>query len=708
MQTSTKKVTTYCRICEPQCGLIAEIDQEQQRIIKLMPDKQHPVHKGFACHKGLNFIELHHDPDRINFPQIRCNSKAESVAQFEKATWDCALSTAAKKISDLQQKYAPEALGFYFGNPSAFNSTGRDAARKFAAALGAKYMFGSGTQDCSNKFAASEAVFGTVNLHPIPDFKNTHYFLSIGSNPKISHISFVHMTDPMQALRDIVSRGGKVVHINPRNIESATKASGEAVQIKPDTDVYLLAALIHTIKEEGFTDDAWIEDHSTNAAKLWEFISPYSPEVVAPVVGITAEQIREIAHEFANASSACVHMSTGANMGRQGTLAYWLVQMLSLVTGNLGRKGGNIYSPGYFPAATVGKPRQDNPYFASEFGEMRRVAGSLPGNLLAEHIESGLVKGLVCMSGNPILSMGGESKLKQAFAKLELLIVIDIYPNATSLHADIVFPATDWLERPDINSISLGFQPEPYVQYVDAAITPQYERKPEWETFALLLKELGLPNMLDQERPDLLAKVNRHLMNAELSIEQICNAPSNTVRLPNPTPETLFDLGVQLPSGKVDCFPAIIERGTLTCNQQFNEAKQEDEYTLKLITLRTNYMMNSWLHNLPALKRPRALDNPLHVNPKDATRLQLSSGDEVEVSSDFGSIIANVVEDIDLRPGVVAMTHGWGHANNPSLSVANNHPGTNVNALLPSGPGSYDPLSNMSFMTGIRVTLLAT
>jgi len=115
--------------------------------------------------------------------------------------------------------------------------------------------------------------------------------------------------------------------------------------------------------------------------------------------------------------------------------------------------------------------------------------------------------------------------------------------------------------------------------------------------------------------------------------------------------------------------------------------------------------VNSWMHNLPSLKRDVALDNPLHVHPQDAERLNLHPGDEVAVVSDHGEIIANVVADEDLRPGVVAMTHGWGHADNTRLSLASNHPGTNVNTLLPTGPGSFDPLSNMSFMTGIPVKI---
>jgi anaerobic selenocysteine-containing dehydrogenase len=700
-----KSVSTYCRICEPQCAMIAQVDENSEQIIKLMPDKTHPVHKGFACHKGLNFAELHADPDRNNYPQMRSNSRQALLGEFTKTSWDDAVSQISQRIHDLTQKYGTDALGTYVGNPSAFNSTGRDAARKFARAIGVKYGFGSGTQDCSNKFAASEAVFGTANLHPIPDFKHTNYFLSIGSNPKISHVSFVHMTNPMAALRDIVARGGVVKHINPRKIESATPSTGDVVQIKPDSDVYLLAALLYEIHAQGLTDNAWIAAHADNIDALWDFVADYSPERVAPVVGISTDTIKTLAREFAEADGASIHMSTGVNMGRQGTLAYWLVQMLSLVTGNLGRRGGNLYSPGYFPAATVGKPKTDNPFFATPLGEMRTIAGSLPGNLLADYIEMGLIKGLICMSGNPVLSMGGEKRLSEALQKLELLVVVDIYPNATSNYADFVLPATDWLERPDINSVSLGFQPEPYVQYTDAVVPPKFERKPEWWIFARLMQGLGLPSELEQENPDPMARLDRQLEKSRLSLAQLKAAPSNTICLPPPEPELLFEIGVQKAAQKVDCYPPLIARGEAALRTQFEALSAESGQTLKLISLRTNYMVNSWMHNLPSLKRDVALDNPLHINPDDAERLELNEGDEVAVSSDYGKIIATIVRDADLRPGVVAMTHGWGHANNPRLSLASNHPGTNINAILPTGPGSYDPLSNMSFMTGIPVTV---
>ncbi len=708
MTDKYQQVPTYCRICEPQCALVAEVDTsgEQDQVVRLLPDREHPVHKGFACHKGLNFVELHNDPDRNNFPLKRTNAKSAPQPAFAQVGWDAAAEDIAARIRTLTDDHGSEALAMYIGNPSAFNSTGRDAARRFARTLGVKYAFGSGTQDCTNKFAASEVIYGTANLHPIPDFKHTRFLLSLGSNPKISHASFVHMTDPMGALRQIVGRGGTVKHVNPRKTESVTPTTGDLVQVNPDTDVYLLAAMLNVIDTNGLQDDDAIAKHADNIEVLRAFVAAYSPQTVAPVVGISAAEITALATDFAAADGASVHMSTGVNMSRQGTLAYWLVQMLSLVTGNLGRRGGNIYSPGYFPAATVGKPRGDDPFFNTEFGEIRRILGNLPGNLLADYIESGRVHGLICMSGNPLLSIAGESRLAEALKKLDLLVVVDIYPNATAGFADFVLPATDWLEREDINSVSLGFQPEPYLQYTEAVVKPKYERREEWWIFARLLNAMGLPSVLDtgNETPNRIA---RQLAKSAVGLDDLLEASSNTVRLPDPAPSLVFEVGVQREERRLDCGPELIQRGFDACREQFESlaAAIEDDTSLKLITLRTNYMVNSWLHNLPSLKREHVLDNPLHIHPQDLERLALDAGDEVEVSSSYGRIVATVKEDESLKPGVVAMTHGWGHGPNQRLSLASNHPGTNVNALLPTGPGSFDPLSNMSHMTGVPVEI---
>ncbi len=328
--------------------------------------------------------------------------------------------------------------------------------------------------------------------------------------------------------------------------------------------------------------------------------------------------------------------------------------------------------------------------------------------MLADYIHSGKIKALVVTSGNPVLSMGGEQTMREALSKLELLIVVDIYPGATAEHADFALPATDWLERADVNALSLGFQPEPYVQYTEAVVEPVAERKQEWWIFAKLLQAMGQPSLLDHENPDPLAKIDRQLAFSDLSIEDLKNKPGNVHRFDDPDPDLLFSIAVQHNGARVDCCPELFRPELVQAAEIFTELNDESEEALKLITLRTNYMVNSWFHNAPSLKREHALDNPLHMNPQDAQRMGLAERAEVTVSNDYGTITATVQHDDTLRPGVVAMTHGWGHANNPRFSVASNHPGVNVNQLLPTGPGSFEKLSSQSFMTGIPVEVTSS
>ena len=694
-----RRVHTFCRICEPHCALVAEVDDER---IRLLPDREHPVHRGFACHKGLKFTEVHEDPDRLNHPRRRTGART-----FENVPWPEALKDIAERLSVLSATHGPESIGVYFGNPSGFNSTGRETAGKFARALGVRYAFGSGTQDCANKFAAAEAVFGTVNLHPIPDFEHTAHLLVIGANPRISHMSFVHMADALGALRGIVERGGTVRHVNPRRTESVSSATGDVLRIKPDTDLYLLAAMIDETSRQGWVDWDVLERYGERVEELFAFTARYPAERAAPVVGIEVDAIRALAREFATAESASIHVSTGVNMGRQGTLTYWLAQMLSLVTGNLGRRGGNLYSPGYFPAATVGLRRAEDPFFETEFGPLRRVAGNLPANLLAEHIESGKVKALIVMAGNPLLSVGGGPRLRRAFEMLELCVVIDIYPSATAELADYALPATDWLERADLNALSLGFQPKPFVQHTEAVVEPKFERQPEWWILASLAERLGLPLPVKPDGTGLNARHDRQLAAAGLSRERLRQSASGTEVLPPPTPQALFEIGVQNPGGRIDCCPPLFEKALQRAEALFNELLAEPADQLKLITRRTNTMLNSWFANLPSFKRDYALDNPLYMNPEDARRLGFDESAEVRVESASGVVIAILRLDDSLRPGVVAMTHGWGHGASPALKVANNHPGVNVNALLPTGVGSFEPLSNQAHMTGIPVEVRA-
>ena len=191
---SIVKKTTFCRVCEPACGLVASV--ENGELVALAPDKAHPITQGFACNKGIAGLEIHRDPDRLARPL-----KKQADGSFAALSWDDAAREIAQRLRAIVDESGPDAVAAYIGNPTAFNTLAGPAMGSFFGQLGTRRSFSSGTQDCTNKFAASEQVFGTATLHPVPDIGNTQYLLLIGENPRVSHMSFLGIADPVAELK---------------------------------------------------------------------------------------------------------------------------------------------------------------------------------------------------------------------------------------------------------------------------------------------------------------------------------------------------------------------------------------------------------------------------------------------------------------------------------------------------------------------------
>lgn len=698
-----EQVATFCRVCEPACGLVADV--EDGALLALRPDREHPVTRGFACHKGIAGVEIHRDPDRLGHPQRR-----DARGGFVRASWEEAIGGIAASLRAIVDRDGPEAVGCYLGNPTAFNTLAGPQAGAFFAQLGARRAFSSGTQDCANKFAGSEAVFGSSTIHPIPDLRHTDFLLVLGENPRVSHMSFVSIADPMQALRDAHARGAKIVFVNPRRIESAAPSTGEVVLIRPDTDLYLLAALLHEIDRLGGFDDAVIAEHGKHIEVLRAFIARYPAERAARVTGIDAETIRQLARDWTQAGSASVHMSTGVNMGRQGTLAYWLVHMLSFATGNLDRRGGNLLSLGFYASAKAGRRSYDEGWIDTEFGRLRR--GPLPGNLLPHFITRARqpLRALFVVAGNPVLSIGGEQALREAFAELELLVCVDLYRNATGEYAHWLLPATDMFERADVNITGLGLQHDPWVQWTSAVVPPRDERREEWWIFARLAQALGLRSPLDagaESEAALWSRVDHMLRSRGTSLDGLRATPHGVRFEDGLETGRFFAEHLQTADRRVDCCPPGFAAALERAETIYRELEAEGPRRLKLITRRDPFMHNSWYANVPAMKRGDRDRNYLYVHPEDLAERGLVDGAKARVWNEHGAVEVEVRPDADLMRGVAALTHGWGNARTPGMRIAERTPGVNANALLPIGPGSYEELSSQAFMTGIPIELAA-
>jgi anaerobic selenocysteine-containing dehydrogenase len=694
---SERLVRTFCRVCEPACGLVAHVRDE--RLEKLAPDREHPISRGFACHKGMLGAEIHNDPDRLNFPQRRAGN-----GSLERLSWDEAIDGVAGALRRIVAQHGPSAIASYVGNPTAFNTLAGPAIGAFCAQLGVRRTFSSGTQDCANKFAGSEAVFGSSTIHPIPDLAHTELCLLFGANPRVSHGSFLSIADPAGVLKQARRRGAKLYFVNPREIESAEP--GETVLIRPDTDLYFMAALLAELETLGALDRELLREQGAHVDELLAFVRRYPAERAARVTGVPAEVTRRIARELAAARGASVHMSTGVNMGRQGTLAYWLLHMLSFATGNLDRRGGNILSVGFYAAAKAGRREFDKSFADTEFGRLRR--GSLPGNLLADAILDAQqpVRALVVVAGNPLLSIGGESRLREALQSLELLVVVDLYQNATGEYAHYLLPATDMFERADVNITGLGLQYQPYVQFTEPVVAAQHERRQEWWIYARLSQALGHKSALDGSHDEsaLFGRIDHMLRSRGHSLAELRQSEGGLVFDPL-TPGRFYAEQLQTADGRVDCCPPAFADALIRAERIFGELEAEGPTRLKLVTRRDPYMHNSWYANVPAMKRGERDRNRLYVHPEDAAARGLADGAAARLSNQHGSLELEVRCDATLARGVVALTHGWGNRGSTGLHVAAQSPGVNANALLPSGPDSFEPLSSQAFMTGIPVEL---
>jgi formate dehydrogenase len=445
--------------------------------------------------------------------------------------------------------------------------------------------------------------------------------------------------------------------------------------------------------------------HGSHVDELRSFLAEHPAARVAGVTGVDAGVIRELAAAWVATPRASVHASTGLNMGRQGSLAYWLVHMLSFATGRLDVEGGNLKSDGFYANARSGAGVPEQGYVDTEFGRLRR--GALPGTLMADAIldSDDPVRAMIVVAGNPLLSIAGQDRLRKAFEQLELLVVIDIYPSATAELADVVLPSTDMYERDDLNIVNIGTSARPFAQYTPAVVAPAHERKPEWWIAHRLLQELGEPSLLDDDEPDPWAKW-RHMLQRGAGVElahlQASGAPHV---LPPPAPGEFFAKQVWTADGRVDCCPPSFAPAIERCHALFAEEAAAGGDRLRLIHGRDPWMHNTWFSNVSRMKRGGRTSNPLCLHPADAAALGLVTGDRVVVTSDHGEVAADIALDDDLMPGVVWMVHGWGHAASPGMRVAAEHPGANPNALLPHGPGSYEPLSSQAHMTGIPVTV---
>lgn len=713
---------TFCRICEPACGL--KVTTQGNRVLKIEADEDNVVTRGFVCSKGIRFKDVHESPDRLRHPIKRVGDR------WERISWEQAFQEIGEKVKGIRSRHGGESFAMYMGNPAGFSGTHPVFCQAFLAGLGSKHFYTPGSQDCNNKFAASQRMYGSPFVQPIPDFDNVDCFIIVGSNPAISHMSFINAARPVERLKALEEKGGKVYFVNPRRTESARRV-GEQVFIRPGTDIWFLLAFLNELIASGGVQPSVVDKYMKGFDAVEQLVQPWTPERAERVTGIPAATLRAMVSRYSNAKGGALYCSTGVNQAQHSTLAYWILNVINCVSGNLDRRGGMLVSRGLVDLPKIAKKfgygdRTDR----SRIGNFASVLDSFPAGILPDEIFTpgrGQVKALFVSAGNPVLSCANGTRMEKAIKQLELVVCIDLFRNETGNLADYVLPGLTWLERPDIPVGAAGLQTVPYIQWTDAMVQPDGEQQDEWWIYTELARACGvrlfgdksfggmlahyyfMANRYVQKLPllgNLLAFDPAHMQSAMLlgslrvKPAQMRSNPGAILLKPN-LPKDFLGSRVLTEDGKVDLAPAEYIEGAKMLESDFErEIAQRDQ--LRLISKRERFGHNSWMHNVQEFVF-RNNTNFVYMHPDDAERCGLKDRELAEVRSATGNVTLPVKLTDDMMPRAIALPHGWGHQRADGLSVASRTTGVNANLLAPDGPASLERFAGMALMNGIPV-----
>lgn len=694
-------VTHYraCHLCEAICGLAIETEGEQ--ILSIKGDHQDPFSRGHICPKAIALQDIQNDPQRLRMPVKRVGE------QWEQIGWEEAFDLVATRLAGIQQAHGRNAVAVYMGNPNVHNYGSMTHSNYFLGQLRTKQRYSATSVDQLPHHLVSLWMYGHMLAIPIPDIDHTQFFLMLGANPMASNGSIMTVPDVGKRIKALKARGGKLVVVDPRRTETAEQAS-EHLFIQPGTDVALLLGLLHTLFDESLIKTSPALQATIGLESVQAAVAEFSPEAMALHCAIPAEQVRQLARDFAAADSAVCYGRMGVSVQRYGTLCQWLIQIINLVTGNLDQPGGALCTEPAFDVVGMGKGGHFDQW-RSRVSGLPEFNGELPVAALAEEMLTpgdGQIKALVTSAGNPVLSTPNGRQLDQALEGLEFMVSVDLYINETTRHADVILPPTASLEH-DHYDITFNNFAVRNVTRINLPVLPKPEGSlHDWEIFVGLgraFSKVTGQEPRETKAPELMvdAALRSGPYKDRLSLAVLKEHPHG-IDLGPLKPNLLARL--QTASKQIECAPQAMLDDLRRVATELN-ALRPKAGELRLIGRRHVRSNNSWMHNYQRLVKGKPRDQLL-MHPDDLASRGLQDGQQVIIRSRVGEVTVAVVASDEMLAGVVSLPHGWGH-NRKGIAqdVAAAHAGVSANDL--TDELFLDPVTGNAALNGLTVEVVA-
>jgi anaerobic selenocysteine-containing dehydrogenase len=624
--------------------MVLEVDGTS--IVSARGDGEHPISRGYLCPKGRSAGHFHHHSDRLDYPRI----------DGGQSNWNATLDDLAARMSSIIARNGPEAIGYYTASGGAYDSAGRSTIGAFFRKLGSSQRYSAVTVDCAPAVRANQIVTGHAEITPEfhPDEQAPRLFLTIGSNPVISHSQMgMILGDPVRWFRGYQQQGGEIWVVDPRRTETARFADHH-LPIRPGTDAYLLAYLARELLKQG-ADENEIANHvsAEDRSRLEERLAPFDLELVVRRTGLDHDQITDLLAAIRRCGKVAITLGTGLNFTPGALVTQLLRWAIIVITGSVDREGGMWVNAGWYnplekreawtamtapPEAPLSRP------------DLPKWLGEVPCGAMVDEIESGNLKALFINGGSPLTAFPEPDRMLAALRSLEVLAVIDVMANELTEIATHALPAAAMFERTDMVggwSQHMGYAPQ--------VVPTGGDRRKTWWMLAQLGERLGF-EVIDGIDPDTATD------------EDVLKHFGATGRRP---PEDLIAAGPRgfvlprsygwvhdrvLPNGKWQiAHEALLDR----LPELLKPA--EDPRGFRLVSgrdLHNHNRMAYGRYGYGSLKREEDVAT-IGIHPHDAAERALGAGDLVTVTGDEGSVTARLRIDETLSLGTLHLTHGW-------------------------------------------------